>query len=822
MKEINGTITLAYVEEDNKQRVIFRIFPLCTREGEQMHGDKALFPDDGSLRIVPDKREQSTFKERMREIGGLCAINLVSDGRELVKVRQNRNYAPDQGERNQLAIYSDVICEFAQGACFEVVDAGTDAAGALTPMVLIQSNKLLYGPVDRQEAAASSVDSLKPFGDDSFLLHQVDAPLLGTRRICWNPESLLNWRQRRSALRRRERGHVDEVKADESKAVETPAAAPEQPQPVKAEDKAAEKPVQPKKENRPRQEQKETKPECKPQPKAEPKAEAKTESKAEVKKPLQHPSAEAQQPKELTAKPEKASEAEENALPIGTRLDILDQDLSFDQQLYRLAQPLSSSANRLSDLQERQEEEPVEEVAAHFSGTPLNRNTKQITRSMRQPQSVHHVVERHLVKSGVLQGEHATYQLVDNPIENLLMHMEYVWQDSELRQQAIAQLMDNDTFTSDLMQAMRNKGLSVKAYRAAQEQLADIEAERLDLLLQLDLAKNNEKKFREEALANLSQKHRAESERLKREVQQMDKTRDELAATLQTMSQEAADKTRAFLSDHMTSLSGISADRIVLSPVLGKQYHARELSELLRVHMNEKGYGISDDDAISLLTLLSVSNAICLRASTQEDAIHFAAVLLESLGLENVYAVLKGNVRVEMLSLLPDDQLRTPTVTVQPAGTEALSVYGHKTIFVTTDPARSVQPFCPVFTVPQMQKRSFDNGSSWQSVKPASLDTFNAIRTDVHPLLTEAERWFDDLKKYLANAQIAVPDITLSDMRQFMEASMRKIRGGFVASADLAVCHWIVPALMQCQPDQETIREALSGLPRALEMLKFE
>ena len=117
MKEINGTITLAYVEEDNKQRVIFRVIPLCTREGSPFHGGAEEFPDEGSLRIVPDKREQSTFKERMREIGGLCVIQLASDGKELMKVRQNRNYAPDQGEKNQFAIYSDVVCEFAPDGC---------------------------------------------------------------------------------------------------------------------------------------------------------------------------------------------------------------------------------------------------------------------------------------------------------------------------------------------------------------------------------------------------------------------------------------------------------------------------------------------------------------------------------------------------------------------------------------------------------------------------------------------------------------------------------------------------------------------------------
>ena len=42
MKEINGTITLAYVEEDNRQRVIFRVIPLCTREGGTFHGGLGL------------------------------------------------------------------------------------------------------------------------------------------------------------------------------------------------------------------------------------------------------------------------------------------------------------------------------------------------------------------------------------------------------------------------------------------------------------------------------------------------------------------------------------------------------------------------------------------------------------------------------------------------------------------------------------------------------------------------------------------------------------------------------------------------------------
>ena len=52
----------------------------------------------------------------MRDISGLCAIHLVNDGaKERRRLCQNRNYAPDAGEKNKLAIYSDVVCPAEDG-----------------------------------------------------------------------------------------------------------------------------------------------------------------------------------------------------------------------------------------------------------------------------------------------------------------------------------------------------------------------------------------------------------------------------------------------------------------------------------------------------------------------------------------------------------------------------------------------------------------------------------------------------------------------------------------------------------------------------------
>lgn len=818
MKEMNGTVTLAFVEEDNKQRVIFRVFPLCTREGEMLLGNKELFPDDGSLRIVPDKREQSTFKERMREINGLCAINLVSDGRELIKVRQNRNYAPDQGERNQQAIYSDVICEFASGACFEVVEAGKDASSALTPMVLIQNGMLLVGPVACEEAATVALDTLKPFGDDSFLLHQLETELLGTRRICWNPEQLLNWRQRRSALRRKERGHAEEGKAANAAPVE-------EAKPLEAEVAAAvNETVKPEteekaiKQEKPLQTEQKAEVEIQEEPVRQ-KSERHSRKERKVQETTEKPAQPAPQPETVSSE---SSENDEAALPIGSRLEILDQELSFDQQLSRLAQPLSTSANRLSDEQETVVEETLpEETFAHFNGTPLNRNARQITHSMRKPQSVHHVVERYMVQSGAFQDEQATYQIVDNPIERLLMDMEYVWQSAEMREGALHQLLENESFMQDMLTAFRRKGFSTRTTAAAQEQLAEIEAERLDLLMQLESAKENEKQYREKALSNLSHKLRGESDRLKREVATLEKTRDSLQASLQALGQDVTEKTQQYVMQHMTCMTAVDTKRLTISPVIGECYKIAGMAENLRQHMSNNGFALNEDETMSLLVLFSVSDSLCLSAATQEDAQRFASLMMESLGLQSVCAVLADDSALELVSLLPENELRTPTVSIQPVGTNTISAYGHKTIYIAaySDDAPS---FVPVFRIPNHLRRTFGNGGEWQPIKPASLESFRTISRDAHPLLTEAEHWFMDMKNAMSEQKIAIPEVTLESMRRFMEAGMRKVRGGFVAAADIAVSNWIAPVLKGKLNDSDSLRKVFSGMPKTLELLNLE
>lgn len=790
MKDINGTVTLAYVEEDNKQRVIFRVIPLCTREGVSFHDASEDFPDEGSLRIVPDKREQSTFKERMRDISGLCAIHLVNDGaKELIKVRQNRNYAPDAGEKNKLAIYSDVVCEFAEDGCFEVVQPGQDASGALTRKVIIQKDKVLYGPVLKEEAASVSLDSLHPFGNDRFLLQNIQNDLLGSRMIYWDPEAIINWRQRRNAMRRKERA---EEKAELDAAMLT-ASAP-----------AVE----------------ETQPDTKPQQTVvrektvEPRKRAEKNEKAEKK-----------ETPDKTEKTEKDRVTENTALPIGTKLDILDQQLTFDQQISRLDQGIGSTANRLTmDETPSEEEEP--EIISHFNGTPLVPSAKPITKSAARPESMHHVVEQQLFQNN--EGENRSiYRMVENPIDSLNRCLDYVWQNADMRSQAIEKLSENETFMRDMLQIFRRRGLNTQASAAAQEQLAEIEAERLSLLMQLDTAKQNAKQYREEAIASLSQKLRAESEKLKNEIQALEKTKKKLTDETQALSQQNARQTIDFFSQNMQCMSGAGEERIMLSPVIGCHYEASELAEKLRVHMNESGYGINEDDAMGLLIYFSINDTLCLCAATEADAARFAQVMLESFGLQSVSGTILPESYVEVVSILPEDGQRTPTVTIQSLGTESMSIYGHKTLYLATSHqienySTAGLPAHPIVHVPTAIKRAFGRVEDFQAVQPASLSSFMDIRSDTHPMLSEADKWFAELKARIEKEEFAVPRATLIDMRRFIEVATRKVRGGFLAAADSAVCHWLVPAIRLGQIKPEHFASIVAGLPRAMRLLHMD
>ena len=127
-----GKLCIGILEEDNPQKSYFRFKPLLVEQDGQYEpfSEKDLYPEDGCIRIVPDKNESSHFKVRMREIGRYCMVDLRAHPGESDKIRPNKNYKNDGVERNTHIIYSDVIQLPPRDAILEIlpVEAGADAS----------------------------------------------------------------------------------------------------------------------------------------------------------------------------------------------------------------------------------------------------------------------------------------------------------------------------------------------------------------------------------------------------------------------------------------------------------------------------------------------------------------------------------------------------------------------------------------------------------------------------------------------------------------------------------------------------------------------
>ena len=220
---LQGKLTLAFLEEDRPQGGLFRVKPLINDDTVFSADLTKDLPDDGYLRVVPDKNEQRTFKTRMRELAPLCVIDLRNEAKG--KVKKNRNYRPDKQENNQYVVYSDVIRPCPADRVFQVVqESGLE--NALTDKVYIRSGANIQGPcLKNGEAAGGSLEKLPP---DSRFLKTVDLPDGRALLLYWpepEPEVPLNAAEQIQALNGDLKGLANPLKETAVPAPEAPAAA---------------------------------------------------------------------------------------------------------------------------------------------------------------------------------------------------------------------------------------------------------------------------------------------------------------------------------------------------------------------------------------------------------------------------------------------------------------------------------------------------------------------------------------------------------------------------------------------------------------------
>ncbi len=171
--DLQGKITLAYLEEDNTQTGLFRMRPLLNQDGIRYENAEKNYPDDGYLRIVPDKNEQHTFRSRMRDLKPLCALDLRNKPQG--KVRKNRNYRPEKMETNQYVVYSNALCACPENMCYQVVPEGK-LTDAMTPLIYIRKGAVIRGPyLPSGEQAGAGLHQLAPDCRELYTLSLPDS-----------------------------------------------------------------------------------------------------------------------------------------------------------------------------------------------------------------------------------------------------------------------------------------------------------------------------------------------------------------------------------------------------------------------------------------------------------------------------------------------------------------------------------------------------------------------------------------------------------------------------------------------------------------------
>lgn len=181
-------MTLAYIEEDDSRRVLFRVRPLLAEAGPISPESLDTFEQEGYLRVAPDRQELHTFKERMAQLGSLCVIDLRDAQTALFKVRPNKNYSPMRGERNRYIVYSDAIQPLPAGLVYEVVPEERSGQ-ALTRQYYLRTGGRITGPHCPEDSlSCPSSQVLMPDCERLFL---VDMPDGSSHMFYWPEQAIV-------------------------------------------------------------------------------------------------------------------------------------------------------------------------------------------------------------------------------------------------------------------------------------------------------------------------------------------------------------------------------------------------------------------------------------------------------------------------------------------------------------------------------------------------------------------------------------------------------------------------------------------------------
>ena len=722
-------LVFALIEEDNVQRAYFRVRPLLTVHGDVQEEAARLWPDGGCLRVVPDRNEQHTFKERLRSLGGWCVMDLLGIPADANKIRTNKNYRPDRGEINPYVLYSDTVRALPEHTFYEVLEGTPEdyaalAERAVTPLFYIRREETLFGPVRRSEPK--------------------------------NPEP-----------------------AAAAEGVLYPLTCPDQPQRMLL-----------------CIEEKQTEPKPSPAP------------------------------------------AEDETLPIGKTLNILDQSKNFEETLQGLDQPLSSNANLLRQPQPR----PIpvtraerDNPAQPLTGTPLIR--AQVRTSVPQPKnklqevvaSQWRVARNEPPAEPLPAG--ARLRQVENPVENACSAIRAAWQMPEAQNQLVDFLLSLDGMRAKIEPKLAASAGDSALQRVLQSRLQDLEAERLSALLQLDRAKGDLESFRKEIINALPEKLRQENARYdeylaaheasiaqaKKELNELLAQRDELLRRVDELRQSALPAALAKALADAQMAAPMTGTPLRMTCVSGVQLTPEALIARWCDACRASGIAASRNEAVALLALLAICPRIGLAAATPAAVATFMRNTALRMGWLSGFAQQVSQEQRPLISPAPADATPALLLTALPAfaplehATKVLLAHSAASMVRNVAYETCSWPVYCMNALPFVPELHDDAPA--EPVSAASLRVLADCQGASDEEIDQA------LQGVLA--QIApLNGASALELHRFVSACAALMEGGLPAACDWAILLWVLPAMERSARTVAAMRPLLEEDPLSLARLQ--
>lgn len=768
-------LIFASVQEDNTQRAYFRVRPLLSREGT-IDSEEALkqWPDVGCLRIVPDRGEQHTFKDRMRSLGGYCLIDLTSQLPETSKIRNNKNYHPDRGEDNQNILYSDAVKSLSDEIFYQVFSGSADdyqtlASESITPRFLIREGDTLLGPVSRKNpekpAAAEPMEAV---------LYEIDIPDVGKKEILFVAAQADAYAEKSEKAAAERRAAREAARAARMAKIGSEAA----PAPIPAAEEQT------------------------------------TVTETEIPQP------------EAPAVP--ATPAEE-ALPIGESLQILDKDHSFEETLTGLNKPVSEGANLL-EANRRALIAEMEPPKQTLGGTPLVK-TPLRTAKVQPKNKLQEVIssQMHTARNDPPAQplpEGAELQKVFNPVEEACAQLKKAWNLPATREQLINCMLSLEDISCHIEPTAQHKYSSSPLSRAVHNRLQELEAERLTALVQLDQAKNDLETFRKESIETAAKKARVDLDALTKDRDELQVFTSKLKEDINTLIRER-DALRQEISDILKD--GIpsallarlqscavtlphSAPPIHLVPGCGENETTEQILDRFRIACEKSGVNFNKNNCIAALVLFTICERVGIVTRTPASTSTLLENVCHAMGWHSSFAAVHTADQCVIAADAPADS--APCILLTGMADYAPMEHIHK-LMVTSNQADMVSSVAyqyhswPIYPIPAVKNVP---AADFQKMKPLSAASLER--------LLDAPVPENEADQILAGPLALIPPIsgkTMAELRRFVAVAASHMDGGIVSACDWAVMLWILPQLPEKK--REELRPLLSAYPMSLSLI---